>query len=154
MAEEPLIIVRVASQTAECAVGENVVWRAPVSTALNGLGETPGSDCTPRGLHRVVKKIGDGQPEGSIFKARQPTGKMWRGEKSEEDLILTRILWLTGEEPRNQSSFERHIYFHGTNVEDKIGQPVSHGCIRLRNADMLALFDLVNVGTPVDIREA
>lgn len=152
--EEPLIVVRVASQMVEYVVGENIVWSAPVSTAARGLGEEPGSQCTPRGLHCVAKKIGEGQPEKTIFKSRKPIEKTWNGEPSEEDLILTRILWLAGKEPHNQSSFERHIYFHGTNVEDKIGQPVSHGCIRLLNSDILTLFDLATVGTLVDIREA
>lgn len=86
------------------------------------------------------------------FIARKPTGEIWnQGSSASGDLILTRILWLKGEEATNLSTYSRYIYFHGTNHEDKIGQPVSQGCIRMKNEDVVKLFDQVVVGTPVEI---
>ncbi|MEM6820989.1 MAG: L,D-transpeptidase [Verrucomicrobiota bacterium] len=124
----------------------------PISTALNGLGEEEGSYKTPRGKHRIAAKIGARQPFGSVFKGREPTGEIWKPETtSEHDLILTRILWLEGLEPINSNTYQRYIYLHGTNHENSIGSPVSMGCIRLLNQDILTLFDLVEVGTTVTI---
>lgn len=133
--------------------GGAILWTAAVSTSRYGLGEVEGSNCTPRGRHSVIEKIGAGQPLGSVFKSRVPTGEVWTPDSplSEDDLILTRILWLAGKEPSNANSQQRYIYFHGTNHESKIGSPDSHGCIRLSNADMITLFDFAEVGTPVVI---
>jgi lipoprotein-anchoring transpeptidase ErfK/SrfK len=131
--------------------GEELLWEAPVSTSALGGGENEGSYQTPRGDHVVVEKIGAGAPLGAVFKSRQLTGEIWSPDASpvEDDLILTRILWLAGTEPHNANSQQRYIYFHGTNHEDTIGTPASHGCIRLRNEDMIRLFDYAEVGTPV-----
>lgn len=140
--------------------GDILIRQYPVSTAANGAGEQNGSHCTPRGRHRIAEKIGAGAPLCSAFKSRQPTGEIWTPELDDEnpgrDWILTRILWLEGLEPgRNQGdgvdSHARYIYIHGTNEEHMIGSPASHGCIRMKNADVVELFDLVSVGTEVRI---
>lgn len=142
--------------------GDIVLHRFPVSTARNGAGEQEGSFCTPRGAHRIAQKIGERAPRFAVFSARVATGEIWTQQLDAadpgRDWILSRILWLDGLEPgRNQGgnvdSHARYIYIHGTNEEDKIGTPVSHGCIRMRNDDVVALFDLVSVDTPVNIRE-
>lgn len=138
--------------------GDMLIREYPVSTARNGLGEQCGSYCTPRGRHRVAERIGAGQPLHAVFKARVPTGEIWshdlEASEPDRDWILTRILWLDGmEEGRNkggqQDTHDRYIYIHGTNEEHLIGTPVSHGCIRMRNADVADLFDLVEEGTEV-----
>lgn len=138
--------------------GDMLIREYPVSTARNGLGEQCGSYCTPRGRHRIAEKIGAGQPLYAVFKARVPTGEIWSRELAEEkpgcDWILTRVLWLEGmEEGKNKGgtvdSHSRYIYIHGTNEEHLIGQPVSHGCIRMKNTDVVELFDLVEDGTEV-----
>jgi L,D-transpeptidase YbiS len=140
--------------------GDMLIRQYPVSTAANGPGEQSGSYCTPRGRHRIAEKIGAGAPLFLAFKARESTGEIWTPELDAanpgRDWILTRILWLEGLEPgRNQGgtvdSHDRYIYIHGTNEEHKLGTPASHGCIRMRNADVAELFDLVKVGTEVRI---
>ena len=142
--------------------GDILLRQFPVSTARNGAGELEGSFCTPRGAHRIAQKIGEGAPLFAVFKARVGTGEIWTPQLEAEDpgrdWILSRILWLDGLEPgKNQGgdvdSHARYIYIHGTNEEDKIGTPVSHGCIRMRNADVVTLFDQVSVDTRVNIRE-
>lgn len=140
--------------------GDMLIRQYPVSTAANGLGERSGSYCTPRGRHRIAEKIGAGAPLYAAFKGREPTGEIWTpaldAADPGRDWILTRILWLEGLEPgRNQGgtvdSHARYIYIHGTNEEHRIGTPASHGCIRMKNADVAELFDLVPVGTEVRI---
>lgn len=133
--------------------GETVLWQAPVSTAAGGCGEKAGSFQTPRGEHRVAEKIGAEAAWGAVFSSRAWTGEIWSPDQPprEEDLVLTRILWLAGVETANANSQERYIYFHGTNHEDEIGQPASHGCIRLKNDDVLRLFDYAEIGTRVEI---
>lgn len=140
--------------------GDRLIREYPVSTARNGLDEQDGSYCTPRGRHRVAEKIGDGQPLCAVFKARVPTGEIWSreltGTKPDCDWILTRILWLEGlEEGKNRGgtvdSHSRYIYIHGTDEEHFIGTPASHGCIRMKNADVLDLFNQVEAGTEVNI---
>lgn len=140
--------------------GDRLIRQYAVSTAANGAGEQTGSFCTPRGRHRIAEKIGAGVPLYAAFKARQPTGEIWTpgldADNPERDWILTRILWLEGLEPgKNKGgavdTHDRYIYIHGTNEEHKIGAPASHGCIRMKNADVAQLFDLVEVGTEVRI---
>ncbi len=140
--------------------GDILLRQYPVSTATKGAGEQDGSYCTPRGRHRIAEKIGAGAPLYAVFRSRQPTGEIWTPQLEQEqpgrDWILTRILRLDGLEPgRNKGdgvdSHARYIYIHGTGEEHKIGTPASHGCIRMRNADIEALFDLVKVGTRVNI---
>ncbi|CAG0958822.1 putative L,D-transpeptidase YbiS [Methylophilaceae bacterium] len=134
----------------------------PVSTAINGPGEARNSCCTPRGRHIVRAKIGAGAPLNSVFVGRRPTGEIWTQalalQQPDRDWILTRILWLSGTEPgfnrlANVDSMQRYIYIHGTPDDQPMGVPHSHGCIRMRNRDVIALFDKVPVGTAVHILE-
>ncbi|MFA6971498.1 MAG: L,D-transpeptidase [Gallionella sp.] len=133
-----------------------------VSTALKGAGELSGSFCTPRGRHLIRARIGAGCPENSVFVRRRPTGEVYTPELGaqfpERDWILTRILWLSGcEVGFNRlgvnDTMRRYIYIHGTPDSEPVGQARSHGCIRMRNTDLLELFDLVPVGTEVEIIE-
>lgn len=132
----------------------------PVSTARNGPGERRGSEQTPRGLHVIRARIGAGLPAGAVLVGRRPTGETWSRALAEanpgRDWVLTRILWLSGLEPgRNRlgevDTMRRFIYIHGTPDCEPLGVPGSHGCIRMRNADVMELFDLVPVGTEVVI---
>lgn len=132
----------------------------PVSTALNGRGCEMGSFRTPTGRHRIRLKIGAGYPSGAVFVARRHTGEIfnstWSAAHPGRDWILSRILWLQGLDPGFNRGGEvdmlrRFIYIHGTADEDRIGTPCSHGCIRMRNADVIELFDQVEVGTLVEI---
>jgi UDP-N-acetylmuramate--alanine ligase len=130
----------------------------PVSTAGAGIGGREGSLQTPPGWHRIHARIGAGEPPGTVFESRIPTERVWRGEPGDEDLILTRILTLEGlEESVNRGagvdSLERYIYVHGTNHPDSVGRPASHGCIRMRDPDLLALFDRVAEGDPLVVVE-
>ncbi len=135
-----------------------LVFEAVVSTALNGLGCEENSYKTPTGWLRIHARIGAGAEPGSVFRSRVATGDVWRGETREEDLILTRVLTLDGlEEGWNRGagrdSLARFIYLHGTNQESLLGTPVSHGCVRLGNAEVMELFDQVAEGDPVLIAE-
>ena len=134
----------------------------PVSTARNGAGEQRDSERTPRGRHVVRARIGAGLPVGTVFVGRRPTGETWSPELARRhpgrDWILTRILWLSGLEPgRNRlgdvDTMRRYIYIHGAPDDQPVGAPASHGCIRMRNADIIELFELVPAGTEVMIRE-
>jgi len=134
----------------------------PISTALNGAGELGGSGRTPRGAHYIRACIGAGEPINAVFIGRRPTGEIYTPELGrrfpERDWILTRILWLCGREPGfnrlgDRDSQRRYIYIHGTPDSEPMGEPRSHGCIRMRNRDLVELFDLVGPGTPVDIYE-
>jgi L,D-transpeptidase YbiS len=136
--------------------------RYEVSTARNGAGEQKGSYCTPRGRHVIRAKIGAGQPVNTVFVRRRPTGEIYTqalGQQfPERDWILTRILWLSGcERGFNRlgevDTMRRFIYIHGSPDSIGMGKPGSIGCIRMRNADLLELFDLVAAGTPVRILE-
>ncbi len=127
-----------------------LVRRYPVSTSGFGLGSEPGSNRTPLGRFRIVQKIGHGAPPRTIFRSRRIVGS-WDGGEATEDYVLTRILWLDGMEEENANTFARYIYIHGTNQEGLIGTPASHGCIRLRNEDVVELFDHVDLGTEVVI---
>ena len=133
-----------------------------VSTAKKGVGEQNGSLCTPRGRHVVRAKIGKGQPENTVFVRRRPTGETWSAELHAKspgrDWMLTRILWLSGKEPgRNRlgdvDTMRRYIYIHGSPDSAEMGKPGSIGCVRMRNRDVIELFDLVPPYTPVDIKE-
>jgi lipoprotein-anchoring transpeptidase ErfK/SrfK len=154
------ILVDLASQTLELAEDGHVLRRYFVSTARNGSGERRNSGCTPRGLHRVRIRIGGGCAEGTVFVGRRPTGEIYdaalESRYPERDWILTRILWLTGLEPgRNRGgrvdTLRRYVYIHGCPDCEPMGVPRSHGCIRMRNADLIELFDLVSAGTLVEI---
>ena len=132
---------------------ERVLASFPVSTSGFGLGSEPGSQKTPLGRFAVAEKIGGDAPLGAVFVGRVPTGEVAALENpgDSEDRITTRILWLEGLEPENANTHERYIYIHGTNHEEQIGEPCSHGCVRMRNTDVAQLFDLVKPGTEVTI---
>lgn len=122
----------------------------PISSSRFGLGTEPGSNKTPLGNFFIEEKIGAGEPERMIFYRREPTGEI-ASLGGEIDHVLTRILWLGGLDAANQNTHDRYIYIHGTNQEDLIGTPASHGCIRMRNADVITLFDAVAVGDRMEI---
>lgn len=124
----------------------------PISSSRFGLGTEPGSFKTPLGRFRVAEKIGHDAEPGTIFKARIPLGPNDPLPET-EDFVTSRILWLDGIEEHNANTRNRFIYIHGTKHEDKMGTPDSHGCIRMRNADVIELFDLVDEDTPVIIRD-
>lgn len=139
----------------------NVVRSYTVSTAKNGTGEANGSFRTPRGRHIVRAKIGAGQPAGTVFRGRRPTGEIWTPELGAahpgRDWMLTRILWLSGCEPGfnrlgNVDTMRRYIYIHGAPDSAPMGEPGSIGCVRMRNADVTELFELVPCYTQVVIR--
>jgi len=136
--------------------------RYEISTAKNGAGEQNGSFCTPRGRHIVRAKVGAGATANTVFRRRRPTGEVWTPQLADEfpgrDWILTRILWLSGKEPgRNRlgevDTMRRYIYLHGSPDSVAMGSPGSIGCVRMRNADIIELFDRVPAYTPVDIVE-
>lgn len=161
MAEPAYIVVSAAEQT--LTLHAKAAARSySISTSANGLGEQTGSECTPRGRHIIRAKIGAGAPQGAVFVGRRPTGEVWSPELAEQhpdrDWILTRILWLSGcEHGRNRlgavDSMRRYIYIHGTPDTEPMGVPASHGCIRMRNSDIVELFDRVPVGCPVEVCE-
>ena len=128
----------------------NVLASYPVSTSRFGLGSEEGSRKTPLGRFKIGEKIGSDFPIGTVFQGRVPLAPDDPLPPT-EDLIMSRILWLDGLEEHNANTRQRYIYIHGTNHEDKIGQPASHGCIRMRNNDLVALFDQVPLGAEVVI---
>ena len=123
----------------------------PVSTSKFGLGNLPGTSWTPLGRLEIAKKIGAGAPSGAAFKDRRPTGEIVPPDAPGRDIIVTRILWLRGEEAQNQRAYSRFIYIHGTPEERNIGLPVSYGCVRMRSQDVIELFDIVGNGAQVRI---
>lgn len=155
--KNPKLIVKVNEQIAVLYFEGQPSKTYPVSTAKNGLGCENGSYCTPTGLLRVVQKIGEAMPIGTVFSSRIPTGENWSLDlenplsESKQDLILTRILWLKGAEESNSNTLERYIYLHGTNHEDLLGKPASHGCIRFSNKDIVELFDFLPIGSEIYI---
>jgi lipoprotein-anchoring transpeptidase ErfK/SrfK len=144
------VVVDVATQSLRVIEGRQTVAAFPVSTSKFGLGFEEGSFKTPTGRFRIARKIGGRAPLWTIFRARKNTGHLAR-PGGREDLVLTRILTLDGLERANANSLARFIYIHGTNQEKLIGRPASHGCVRLRNADMAALHKMVPSGTAVRI---
>jgi lipoprotein-anchoring transpeptidase ErfK/SrfK len=159
----PSITIDIARQELVLA-GEDgsEIRRYAVSTSKNGVGERNGSYCTPRGRHVIRAKIGAGQPLNTVFVERRPTGELYSRELAGScpgrDWILTRILWLSGCEPGYNrlgqvDTMRRAIYIHGSPDSAEMGKPGSHGCVRMRNRDIVELFDLVPVGTPVVISE-
>ncbi len=136
-----------------------ILWEAPCATAKRGTGNQAGSYMTPLGWHSVAEKFGDDAPWGQVFRARARVNEVWRfGQDVESDMVLTRILWLTGEEPgKNQGgdvdSYRRYIYIHGTNGENLIGVPSSMGCVRMRNDDVITAYNRIPTGAKVLITE-
>jgi hypothetical protein len=146
------MIVSMDEQQMSIMEDDRCLRRYAVSTATRGMGCTPDSLRTPVGAFRICEKIGADLPSGTIFKARVPVGQWQPGEAPDDDLVLTRILRLDGIEPANANTLERFIYIHGTNREDLLGQPASHGCVRLANRDMIEAFDLMDAGDLVEIQ--
>ncbi|WP_330925905.1 L,D-transpeptidase [Candidatus Sororendozoicomonas aggregata] len=158
----PFIVVNISKQKLFLMNKGKIIRSFDVSTAYHGIGNKSGSHKTPLGKHRIKYKIGDGVPIGGIFKGRKYIHQIATIHKDKtdipEDLITTRILSLEGLEPglnkgKGIDSFERHIYIHGTSEEGLIGHPASEGCVRMRNADVLALYNLVHEGTLVYIQK-
>jgi lipoprotein-anchoring transpeptidase ErfK/SrfK len=155
------ILISIARQRLDLFDDAGQVMRSySVSTAANGAGEQNGSFRTPRGKHLIRAKIGAEQPPNTVFVARRPNGEIYAPELaaqySERDWILTRILWLSGCEPGfnrlgDVDTMRRFIYIHGCPDVMTMGQPGSHGCIRMHNRDIVELFDLVPAYTPVEI---
>ena len=150
------------AQTLSLHESDQLLHRWPISTARNGLGERHGSGCTPRGEHRIRLKIGEDCLPNTVFVGRRPTGEVYSEALSQEypgrDWILSRILWLTGcrsgfNRGGEYDTLRRFIYIHGCPDSEPMGVPASHGCIRMRNDDVIVLFDLVPVGCPVFIGE-
>jgi L,D-transpeptidase YbiS len=142
--------VNVSRQTLEVLRGELIEKTYPISTSRFGLGTEPGSYRTPLGRFQVSEKYGHDTPLGAVFKSRLPTGEI-SPQGGDEDLVLTRILWLDGLDPDNANTKARYIYIHGTNHEALLGTPASHGCVRMANADIAELFPLIPEGTSVEI---
>ncbi len=156
------IEIDVSKQELRVLEGPKVLKKYSVSTAKKGVGERNGSLCTPRGRHIVRAKIGAGQPANTVFVRRRPTGEVWSPDLHAKypgrDWMLTRILWLSGCEPgRNRlgdvDTMRRYIYLHGSPDTAEMGKPGSIGCVRMRNRDIVELFDLVPPYTSVEISE-
>ena len=142
--------------------GEHLLREYVVSTARNGPGQRRGSECTPLGRHVVRARIGAGLARGAVLEGRRPTGEIFSKALADgnpdRDWILSRILWLSGTEIGHNrlgdvDTMRRYIYIHGSPHRTKLGVPTSHGCVRMRNRDVMELFDEVPAGTPVEIRE-
>ncbi len=156
------IEVNISNQTLSLFEGDAVIKQYTISTAKIGPGEQMDSECTPRGKHLIREKIGAGCVANTVFVGREPTGELYHPELREHfpdrDWILTRILWLSGCEAGknkggNVDSYDRYIYIHGGPDDLTMGVPGSRGCVRMRNDDMIELFDLVETETGVNIIE-
>lgn len=154
--------ISISRQTLTCFENDKQVDSFSISSALNGIGQQSGSGQTPLGEHYIRAKIGDGQPSCSVFVGRRPTGEIYSSKLACEfpnrDWILTRILWLCGTQPgKNRlgsvDSMQRYIYIHGTPDTEPMGVAKSHGCIRMRNVDVLKLYDWVPKSCPVMIEK-
>ena len=150
--------ISIAEQELLIMTDHNIIKKYSISTGKNGAGEVFGSGMTPRGKHIVRAKIGHQQPSGSVFIGRRPTGEIFtpalREQYPDRDWILTRIFWLSGLEVGknrlgNVDTMRRYIYIHGSPDDVQMGRPGSKGCVRMRNQDIIQLYDLVPVGTPV-----
>jgi lipoprotein-anchoring transpeptidase ErfK/SrfK len=158
VAPQRLLIVDVPAQTMTLYNGGAAERTYKISTAKTGIGGQSGTYKTPPGWMSIESKIGGNAAQGSIFVSKKPTGEVWRNEDRPDDLILTRVLPLVGLEPGvnkggNVDTFARAVYIHGTNRENDLGTPVSHGCIRMRNTDVVDLFSRVSPGTPLLVSE-
>lgn len=156
------LFVSISQQRMTAYSGERLVSQHTISTALAGPGEQKNSGCTPRGKHYIRAKVGQGLPINAVLKGRRWTGEVCNAqlysENPQRDWILTRILWLSGCElghnrGGNVDTFQRYIYIHGTPELERLGQPVSHGCIRMDNRELIELFNQVTAGTLVHISE-
>lgn len=163
MVSDKRIEIDISKQQLLLFQADHCIAEYPVSSAKNGVGQKNGSECTPLGLHQVRAKIGKNAKENAVFVARRETGELFneslRMENPERDWILTRILWLSGlEKGINRGgevdTMRRYIYIHGCPDTDSFSQPSSHGCIKMRNKDVIDLFDKVDAGTKVLIYQS
>jgi lipoprotein-anchoring transpeptidase ErfK/SrfK len=145
------ILVSVADQSLELYYRNKPIGRYLISTSKFGLGDRPGSRETPVGRMEVAKKIGASAPVGAVFKNRRPTGEILVPDAPGRDPIVTRIIWLKGLQPQNRNAFTRCIYIHGTPEERNVGHPASFGCIRMKSADVVQVFNTIGLGATVDI---
>lgn len=157
-----MLTISLSQQSCTLIEDDEVLFESKVSTALNGAGEQKDSGCTPRGLHQIRACIGANLPENTVFVGRRATGEIYTPKLGlqfpDRDWILTRILWLSGMELgrnrlANVDTMQRYIYIHGCPDSLPMGKPLSHGCIRMHNKDLLTLFDLVSPGVRVMIHE-
>lgn len=162
MSKQLELYIKISDQTLSVLQDDEVIKSYKVSTAKNGPGELVNSECTPRGKHIIRAKIGKDSDINTIFVGRRDTGERYNQQLAkqypERDWILTRILWLSGCEPGinrlgNVDTMRRYIYIHGCPDEDEIGKPGSHGCIKMKNNEVIELFEMVKPGTPVYIEE-
>lgn len=161
LSQRPVIEIKLSTQTLSLqSPSFNKIYS--ISSAKNGAGQASGSGCTPLGHHIIRAKIGSGMPANSVYRGRRFTGEFYTSELAERyperDWILTRILWLSGKELGynrlgDVDSMQRYIYIHGTPDSEPMGIPLSHGCIRMRNSDMVELFELTLVGMDVYIQK-
>jgi L,D-transpeptidase YbiS len=161
-AQDLSLRISLAAQTLTLSRAGHLLKTYAVSTSKHGAGETSGSFKTPRGRHVIRAKIGAGAATNSVFRGRRATGEIYTAELArlnpERDWILTRILWLSGTEIGTNrlghvDTMRRYIYIHGTPDSEPLGTPGSVGCVRMANADIIELFDIVGAGTVVDIVE-
>ncbi|PHS25872.1 MAG: L,D-transpeptidase [Methylophaga sp.] len=157
-----MLDISIAEQQCRLYQDSKLIFESSVSSAFNGTGQQKDSGCTPLGLHKIRACIGADQPENTVFVGRRPTGEIYTPELGvqfpKRDWILTRILWLSGLELgknrlANVDTMQRYIYIHGCPDSLPMGEPLSHGCIRMHNKDLLTLFELVEPGTRVLIHE-
>lgn len=161
---ERLLVVRISTATLQFYRAGVLAKSYAVSTSKRPPSNIKNSLGTPRGLHEIAERIGAGQPPGMVFRSRVPTGRHYSEvadidpDKAENNLITSRILWLRGLEPGvnrggDVDTYERYVYFHGTNHEDRIGEPLSAGCVLMRNLDIVELYEEVRVGDLVWIAD-
>lgn len=143
------MIVSVSDQKMLLVRDGNPVKTYKISTSKFGVGDRPGSNCTPLGRMQVAKKIGDDAPIGSVFKSRRRTGEVLKPNAPGRDPVVTRILWLSGTESRNRNAYRRTIYIHGTPEERRLGAPASYGCIRMGSRDVADLYNRIGYGADV-----
>ncbi len=143
------VVVSVRDQKLGIYDNGKLVKSYKVSTSKFGLGDKPGSNCTPLGRHEVVAKIGHGLPKGAVLKSRRWNGEVIQPNAPGRDPIVSRILWLSGREPENKNAYNRFIYIHGTAEESKLGVPASYGCVRMAAKDVIDVFNKVGIGTSV-----
>ena len=147
------IVVSVPEQKMRLFDNGKIIATYTISTAKRGIGDLPDSYMTPGGKMEIAEKFGAGMPVGTAFKDRVPTGEIVAIDAPGRDPVVTRILWLRGTEERNQHAYQRYIYIHGTPQESLLGNPASYGCIRMRSADIVELFDKVGIGAEVFVAE-
>lgn len=159
---ERLLIVRIGTATLQFFRQGELVKSYAISTSRRPPSNIKNSLGTPRGLHEIAERIGAGQPPGMVFKARVPTGRHFhevlQREPDNDNLITSRILWLRGLEPGinrggEVDTYERYVYVHGTNHDDRIGEPLSSGCVLMRNLDIVELYEQVRAGDQVWITD-